>query len=92
MNPHPPGHSRTDAELESTILSLLEQRAAGSTICPSDAARAVGTDAGWRDLMQPARDAASRLVEQGLVEITQGGKVVDLATAKGPIRIRRIRT
>jgi hypothetical protein len=92
MTPHPPGHSRTDAELERTILSLLEQRAAGSTICPSDAARAVGNDTGWRDLMQPARDAAGRLVEQGRVEITQGGEVVDLATARGPIRIRRIQT
>jgi len=80
-----------DAELEQTILHLLDQRAPTSTICPSDAARAVGTKDGWRDLMEPARRAAGRLVEGGQVEITQGGQVVDLSTATGPIRIRRVR-
>ena len=80
-----------DAELERTILHLLDQRAPTSTICPSDAARAVGSKDGWRDLMDPARAAAQRLVEEGKVVITQGGKVVDLATAQGPIRIRRVR-
>jgi hypothetical protein len=39
--------------------------------------------------MDPARDAARRLVEAGEVVITQKGKVVDLDTARGPIRIRR---
>ncbi|MET0998343.1 MAG: DUF3253 domain-containing protein [Marmoricola sp.] len=80
-----------EAELERTILSLLDQRAPTATICPSDAARAVGTAEGWRGLMDPAREAAGRLVDEGLVEITQGGTVVDLATARGPIRIRRVR-
>jgi hypothetical protein len=78
-----------DAELERTILSLLEDRAPSSTICPSDAARAVGTADSWRPLMGPARDAARRLVEAGEVVITQGGEVVDLDTARGPVRIRR---
>ena len=86
-----PEHSGADAELERTILWLLDQRATTATICPSDAARAVGTADDWRDLMDPARAAAQRLVEAGEVEITQGGKVVDLATAKGPVRIRRTR-
>ena len=79
----------TDAELERTILSLLEDRKPTSTICPSDAARAVGTADSWRSLMDPARDAARRLVEAGEVVITQGGKVVDLDTTRGPVRIRR---
>jgi len=86
-----PEHSGADAELERTILSLLDRRAPTSSICPSDAARAVGTPDAWRALMDPARAAAQRLVEAGEVEITQGGKVVDLATAEGPIRIRRAR-
>jgi hypothetical protein len=80
-----------DERLEAAILDLLDQRAATSTICPSDAARAVGTEDGWRDLMDPARRAAQRLVDAGLVEVTQGGAVVDLATARGPVRIRRAR-
>jgi hypothetical protein len=79
----------TGAELERTILALLDQRAPTSTICPSDAARAVGTSDSWRSLMDPAREAAGRLVKAGEVVITQGGEVVDLATAQGPIRIRR---
>jgi hypothetical protein len=77
-----------EQRLERTILSLLEARARTSTICPSDAARAVDAD-GWRDLMEPARAAARRLVDRGEVVVTQGGTVVDPATARGPIRIRR---
>lgn len=79
----------TDRRLEASILDLLAQRSATATICPSDAARAVGDEDGWRDLMEPARRAARRLVAAGEVEITQGGRVVDPSTARGPIRIRR---
>ena len=80
-----------DRRLEAAILELLAQRASTSTICPSDAARAVGGDdeATWRALMDAARGAAARLVARGEVEITQGGRVVDLAAARGPVRIRR---
>ncbi len=79
----------TDRALEDQVLALLARRAEGATICPSEAARAVGAD-DWRDLMEPARAAARRLVDAGEVEVTQGGEVVDPATAKGPIRIRRV--
>ena len=74
--------------LERAILDLLDERAP-KTICPSDVARRVGTESGWRDLMQPVRDAASRLVRQGEVEVTQKGTVVDVLTVRGPVRIRR---
>ena len=84
------GVNDVDRQLEQTILDLLAKRATGATICPSDAARAVGTESGWRDLMEPARRAARRLVDAGEVEITQKGRVVDPSTAKGPIRIRRV--
>jgi hypothetical protein len=83
----------TDRALEASILALLEQRDAGKTICVSEAARDVHSDAddpeGWRELMEPAREAARRLVASGQVVVTQGGQVVDPATAKGPIRVRR---
>jgi hypothetical protein len=81
-----------DRELEAVIEGLLEQRKSGATICPSEAAQAVAASQGegdWRTLMEPARSAARRLVAAGRVEITQGGRVVDPSTAKGPIRIRR---
>jgi hypothetical protein len=85
-----------DVALEAAILELLSQRSVGATICPSEAARSVaghetGDDQPWRELMDPARRAARRLVAQGRVEITQGGRVVDPSTAKGPIRIRLVR-
>ncbi|WP_440708054.1 DUF3253 domain-containing protein [Herbiconiux sp. YIM B11900] len=82
--------TETDARLRETIGELLDARAPTSSICPSDAARAVGGD-DWRDLMDAARAAAQHLVERGEVEITQHGEVVHLATVRGPIRIRRPR-
>lgn len=75
--------------LESAILSLLAARASGATICPSEAAKAVG-DGEWRALMEPARAAARRLVVRGTIEITQGGRPVDPSTARGPIRLRLV--
>ena len=81
--------TNTDIALEQAILSLLDARAGGATICPSEAARLVG-EGDWRDLMEPARAAARRLVAAGDVVITQGGAVVDPSTARGPIRIRRV--
>ena len=77
-----------DRELEDAIQTLLGRRGPGKTICPSEAARAVGGD-DWRRLMEPARAAARRLVTAGEVEITQRGRVVDSTAARGPIRIRR---
>lgn len=82
-----------DRALEESIRSLLAGRAGDASICPSEAARAVGgeNEEAWRALMEPARRAARRLVAAGEVEITQGGRVVDPSTAKGPIRVRRAR-
>ncbi len=85
------GKSDVVAELERVIMLLLQRRDPASTICPSDAARVVGREDDWRTLMDRAREAAGRLVRTGEVEITQGGEVVDLSTATGPIRIRRVR-
>ncbi|MFD4233412.1 DUF3253 domain-containing protein [Streptomyces sp. NPDC058542] len=80
----------TGRRLEQAILDLLKRRGPNATICPSDAARAVyrGDDDGWRSLMEPARQAARRLVGAGRVEITQGGRPVAPDEARGPIRIR----
>jgi hypothetical protein len=76
-----------DDALADAIVALLRTRRREASICPSEAARAVG-GADWRPLMEPARRAARRLVAEGAVEVTQGGRVVDPSTAKGPIRIR----
>lgn len=76
-----------DRAIEATILELLAKRAVTSSICPSDAARALGGEE-WRDLMEDTRRVAWRLVDEGRVQITQGGEPVDRATMRGPIRIR----
>ena len=85
------GVKPVDRELEQAIVMLLDQRQAGATICPSEAARHVAGDdeAQWRPLMEPARMAARRLVHQGRVVITQKGKPADPDHARGPIRVRK---
>ena len=73
-------------EIERTIVGLLDQRADGKTICPSEAARALAED--WRPLMQPVRDTAAAMVDDGRLEVTQKGEVVDPRAARGAIRLR----
>jgi len=76
-----------DAMLEQVILDLLRDRKRTATICPSEAARVVRPD-DWETLMERARRAARRLVERGLIEITQNGRAIDASKARGPIRLR----
>ncbi|MEJ5868416.1 DUF2256 and DUF3253 domain-containing protein [Pseudokineococcus sp. 5B2Z-1] len=82
------GADPVGSDLEAAVLRLLDARAPGATICPSEAARAVGGE-DWRPLMEPARAAARRLAAAGEVEVTQRGSVVDPSTARGPVRLRR---
>jgi hypothetical protein len=76
-------------DARAAILALLDERDPGLTICPSEVARALSDD--WRPLMDEVRSAAAGLVTEGRVEVTQGGEVVDLASVRGPIRLRRTR-
>lgn len=79
-----------DERLRAAILTLLAART--GSICPSEAARAVG-GAQWRPLMEPTRRAARALARAGDVEITQRGAVLDPdGQWRGPIRIRSTRT
>jgi hypothetical protein len=84
-----------DTALEVAIAALLDEMPGGATVCPSEAARRVapGDDPeDWRVLMEPARRAARRMVAAGTLEILQQGRIVDPSTAKGPIRLRRVRS
>ncbi|WP_082951133.1 DUF3253 domain-containing protein [Mycobacterium mantenii] len=86
------GDGPMSQRLESSIRALAEHRGPKSSICPSDAARAVGGD-GWRELLDEARAAARRLARSGDVQITQRGSVVDPdGDWSGPIRIRTTRS
>ncbi len=76
--------------IHEALLRLLEARRTTATICPSEAARAVALDlkCEWRDLMRPVRHVAGRLVEQGVIDIVQHGRRVEIGDARGPIRLR----
>jgi len=45
----------------------------------------------FRSLMDTARAAAAELAADREIEVTQRGDVVDIAQARGPIRLRRRR-
>jgi hypothetical protein len=79
-----------DRALQQAIGWLLDQRRPEVSICPSEAARAVDPEE-WRELMPAARAAAGRLAAAGEVQVTRHGEVVDVATARGPVRVRRPR-
>ena len=72
--------------VEKTILDLLAQRAPGKTICPSEAARALFED--WRPRMDEVREVAYAMADEGRLEVTQSGEVVDGRNARGAIRLR----
>ena len=76
--------------IERTILELLERRDEGKTICPSEAARALYGDDGFRPHMDAVRAVAFDLADAGTIEVMQKGSVVDGRVARGPIRLRRV--
>ncbi|MEO1497990.1 MAG: DUF3253 domain-containing protein [Planctomycetota bacterium] len=76
-----------EATIEQTILTLLADRGVGKSICPSEAARRLQPD-DWRPLMADVRRVARRLIEEQRLVVTQRGEVVDIETAKGPIRFQ----
>ncbi len=78
------------ADARRAILDLLAARDPGKTICPSEAARALGGDDGFRPLMAVVREAARTLVEAGRIEVTQSGRPVDIDRARGAIRLRAV--
>jgi Protein of unknown function (DUF3253) len=79
--------------LREKILALLAARKPGSSICPSDAPRALFTD--WRNHMPTVRQVALQMAHEGLVEITQKHLPVNLeqfgrGEVTGPIRLRLV--
>jgi len=79
-----------DADLEAAILRLIAERGPGRTICPSEAARAVGGahPDGWGPLMAPVRRIAVQLMKQGRLAITRKGRPVDPDDFRGVYRLR----
>ncbi|MGV0654161.1 DUF3253 domain-containing protein [Mycolicibacterium thermoresistibile] len=78
----------TRRRLAAAIRDLTRDRGPTGSICPSEAARAVGGDT-WRELMGQAREVARELARAGDIEVTQRGRILDPDDAwRGPIRLR----
>ena len=74
--------------LRAAILALVRHRGPTSSICPSDAARAIGGNS-WRELTAQSRTIAFALARDGDLQLTQRGNVIDPdRPLRGPIRIR----
>lgn len=73
-------------DYQHAILELLQTRAPGKTICPSEVLSP--EDKQNPLLMERVRASARKLVAQDLIEITQRGKVVHELNFKGPIRLQ----
>jgi Protein of unknown function (DUF3253) len=81
----------SDDDIAQEIVRQLSRRAADSSICPSEVARALESDeAAWRALMPRVREVAAALRDAGRLRITRGGVVVpDDALHRGAIRLAR---
>jgi hypothetical protein len=76
----------SEDRIEAAILSLLENRGPGKSICPSEAAReAFGED--WNGHMRHVRATAVHLARTGRIVITRKGKPVDPDDFKGVYRL-----
>jgi hypothetical protein len=83
----PPPDPDTPSRARDAILELLAERDPDKTICPSEAARALAGDSDFRPYMDPVREAAAKLADEGRIEVTQKGKPVKIGEVKGPIRL-----
>lgn len=77
--------------IEAALRERAARAKAGATFCPSEVARALAPD-DWRDWMEPVRAGARRLVARGELEMLQAGARVDPSKARGPIRLRGVRS
>ncbi|MBS0242135.1 MAG: cryptochrome/photolyase family protein [Proteobacteria bacterium] len=76
-----------DPWIASTILGLCRARGAEKSICPSEVARALSPDETWREAMADVRRVADVMAKSGEIRITQRGKPVTAAEARGAIRL-----
>lgn len=71
---------------QKAILSLLQQRGEGKTICPSEVLSP--SDKQDKEMMEEVRAEAKELARKGIIEICQSGEAIDPDNIKGPIRLR----
>lgn len=76
------------ADRAAATIRALTRKREESSICPSDVARAIGGES-WRSRMDDVRRVAGELAERDEVIVTQKGEPVQIAEARGPVRIIR---
>ncbi len=70
------------------IIDLLDQRGAGKTICPSEAAHVLaGPDGDWRSRMGEIHGAVDRLKASAQIRLSWKGEEID--QRRGAYRIAR---
>lgn len=81
----------THDDIAQEIVRQLSRRAADSSICPSEVARALESDtAAWRALMPHVRKVAAAMRDARRLRITRGGvDVPNDALHRGAIRLAR---
>jgi hypothetical protein len=81
----------SDDHIAQEIVRQLSRRAADSSICPSEVARALqSNEVAWRALMPQVRDVAATMRDAGHLRITRGGlDVPPDALHHGAIRLTR---
>ena len=75
--------------LKCSMLTLLRHREPGKSICPSEAARVVGSPDNWRAMMPIVREVAVGLANENILTITRGDQLLDPEDlGEGHIRLR----
>jgi hypothetical protein len=77
-----------DLKIEEALLSLLDKRSRGSSICPSEVARELFPE-NWEQSMERVRRAVRRLAVAQKVSVTQQNVPVRDLNFKGPIRVKK---
>lgn len=81
-----------DEAIAKMIVALCSERGPGKTICPTDAAKGVASEAGgddvaWRELISRVRRVAVRLAKAGAIVIYRKGKPADPDDFRGVYRL-----
>jgi hypothetical protein len=75
-----------DAQIRDTILTLVNARGAGKTICPSEAAKELDSE-NWRSLLSKVRRTAQAMAKEDRIAIYRKGKPIEPDAIKGVIRL-----
>jgi DNA-binding FadR family transcriptional regulator len=69
--------------MQDRILAELARLKPGTTLCPGELARRLGTT------LRALRSTYAALAAAGRIAVTQRGRPADLATLRGPFRVGR---